>query len=162
MHAYAYAQGFILLSAQAHFPQLKPPPCHQNSVCIQAKGFNTLIFYIAIYMVALGSGCIKPSMISHGANQFNPQSNNLSTYFNATYFAFSLGELIALTLLIWVQTHSGMDAGFAVSAAVMALAFIFFISGTLYYRNKPPQPTVFLPILQVRIYHLPNFIYTYE
>ncbi|KAI5448722.1 protein NRT1/ PTR FAMILY 4.3 [Lathyrus oleraceus] len=141
--------GFILLSAQAHFPQLKPPPCHQNSVCIQAKGFNTLIFYIAIYMVALGSGCIKPSMISHGANQFNPQSNNLSTYFNATYFAFSLGELIALTLLIWVQTHSGMDAGFAVSAAVMALAFIFFISGTLYYRNKPPQPTVFLPILQV-------------
>ncbi|KAI5448724.1 hypothetical protein KIW84_015930 [Lathyrus oleraceus] len=146
---HAYAQGFILLSAQAHFPQLKPPPCHQNSVCIQAKGFNTLIFYIAIYMVALGSGCIKPSMISHGANQFNPQSNNLSTYFNATYFAFSLGELIALTLLIWVQTHSGMDAGFAVSAAVMALAFIFFISGTLYYRNKPPQPTVFLPILQV-------------
>ncbi|CAL5183034.1 unnamed protein product [Lathyrus oleraceus] len=141
--------GFILLSAQAHFPQLKPPPCHQNSVCIQPKGFNTLIFYIAIYMVALGSGCIKPSMISHGANQFNPQSNNLSTYFNATYFAFSLGELIALTLLIWVQTHSGMDAGFAVSAAVMALAFIFFISGTLYYRNKPPQPTVFLPILQV-------------
>ncbi|CAK8530108.1 unnamed protein product [Lathyrus sativus] len=141
--------GFILLSAQAHFPQLKPPPCHKNSVCSQPKGFDTLIFYIAIYMVALGSGCIKPSMISHGANQFNPQSKKLSTYFNATYFAFSLGELIALTLLIWVQTHSGMDAGFAVSAAVMAMAFIFFISGTLYYRNKPPQPTVFLPILQV-------------
>ncbi|XP_058752613.1 protein NRT1/ PTR FAMILY 4.4-like [Vicia villosa] len=141
--------GFILLSAQAHFPKLKPPPCDKNSVCTEATGLNTLIFYIAIYMVALGSGCVKPSMISHGANQFTLQSNKLSTYFNATYFAFSLGELIALTVLIWVQTHSGMDAGFAVSAAVMAMAFMSFISGTLYYRNKSPQPTVFRPILQV-------------
>ncbi|KAL5096236.1 hypothetical protein RYX36_000563 [Vicia faba] len=141
--------GFILLSAQAHFRQLKPPACNENWVCTEAKGFKSLIFYTAIYMVALGSGCVKPSMISHGANQFNPESKKLSTYFNAIYFAFSLGELIALTLVVWVQTHSGMDAGFAVSAAVMAMGFIFFISGTLYYRNKPPQPTVFLPILQV-------------
>lgn len=72
-------------------------------------------------MVALGSDCVKPSMISHGANQFNPQLKKLSTYFNTTYFAFSLGELISLTLLIWVQTHFGMDVGFDVSASVMAM-----------------------------------------
>ncbi|GAU51708.1 hypothetical protein TSUD_415150 [Trifolium subterraneum] len=151
--------GFVLLSAQAHFPQLKPPPCsyklggdhQQEEYCIEAKGLKALIFYIAIYMVALGSGCVKPNMISHGANQFNQdhQSKKLSTYFNAAYFAFSLGELIALTILVWVQTHSGMDAGFAVSAAAMAMGFISFICGTLYYRNKPPQPTIFLPIAQV-------------
>ncbi|CAJ2649276.1 unnamed protein product [Trifolium pratense] len=148
--------GFVLLSAQAHFPQLKPPPCNQKrgdhqEYCIEAKGLKALIFYIAIYMVALGSGCVKPNMISHGANQFNQdhQSKKLSTYFNAAYFAFSLGELIALTILVWVQTHSGMDAGFAVSAAAMAMGFISFICGTLYYRNKPPQPTIFLPIAQV-------------
>lgn len=144
--------GFILLSAQAHFPELKPPPCSKlGGECIEAKGLKALIFYIAIYMVALGSGCVKPNMISHGAHQFSQdqQSKKLSTYFNAAYFAFSLGELVALTILIWVQTHSGMDAGFAVSAAAMAMGFISFISGTLYYKNKPPQPTIFLPIAQV-------------
>lgn len=148
-------QGFILLSAQAHFPELKPPPCNGGGVgCIEAKGLKALIFYIAIYMVALGSGCVKPNMISHGAGQFNHhhQSKNLSTYFNAAYFAFSVGELVALTLVVWVQTHSGMDAGFGVSAAVMAMGIISFITGTLYYRNKPPQGTIFLPIAQVSVY----------
>lgn len=151
--------GFILLSVQAHLPQLKPPPCNNISAadngeeCIEAKGFKSLIFFVALYLVALGSGCVKPNMIAHGADQFNPespkQSKKLSTYFNAAYFAFSMGELIALTLLVWVQTHSGMDVGFGVSAAAMAMGLISLVSGTLYYRNKPPQGSIFTPIAQV-------------
>ncbi|PRQ19659.1 putative proton-dependent oligopeptide transporter family, major facilitator superfamily [Rosa chinensis] len=151
--------GFILLSVQAHLPQLKPPPCNSNTAvgedyCEEAKGFKALIFFVALYLVALGSGCVKPNMIAHGADQFNPadnpkQSTKLSTYFNAAYFAFSVGELIALTLLVWVQTHSGMDVGFGVSAAAMALGLICLVSGTLYYRNRPPQRSIFTPIAQV-------------
>ncbi|CAL8998271.1 unnamed protein product [Prunus brigantina] len=151
--------GFILLSVQAHLPQLKPPPCNNIAAadnreeCIEAKGFKSLIFFVALYLVALGSGCVKPNMIAHGADQFNPespkQSKKLSTYFNAAYFAFSMGELIALTLLVWVQTHSGMDVGFGVSAAAMAMGLISLVSGTLYYRNKPPQGSIFTPIAQV-------------
>ncbi|KAL6184016.1 hypothetical protein ACLB2K_045423 [Fragaria x ananassa] len=151
--------GFILLSVQAHLPQLKPPPCNNSTAvgedyCEEAKGFKALIFFAALYLVALGSGCVKPNMIAHGADQFNPadnpkQSKKLSTYFNAAYFAFSVGELIALTLLVWVQTHSGMDVGFGVSAAVMAMGLICLVSGTLYYRNKPPQRSIFTPIAQV-------------
>ncbi|OAY39585.1 protein NRT1/ PTR FAMILY 4.3 [Manihot esculenta] len=147
--------GFILLSVQAHLPQLKPPQCNINEeqYCVEAKGFKALIFFVALYLVALGSGCVKPNMIAHGADQFNQnnqkQSKNLSTYFNAAYFAFSIGELIALTVLVWVQTHSGMDVGFGVSAAAMAMGLISLVSGTLYYRNKPPQGSIFTPIAQV-------------
>ncbi|KAL3597941.1 hypothetical protein D5086_009578 [Populus alba] len=148
--------GFILLSVQAHLPQLKPPQCNMltgGENCIEAKGFKTLIFFVALYMVALGSGCVKPNMIAHGGDQFNQsnpkQSKKLSTYFNAAYFAFSMGELFALTLLVWVQTNSGMDVGFGVSAAVMAMGLISLVSGTLYYRNKAPQGSIFTPIAQV-------------
>ncbi|CAI0378535.1 unnamed protein product [Linum tenue] len=89
-------------------------------------------------------------MIAHGADQFQDhQSKQLSTYFNSAYFAFSMGELVALTLLVWVQTHSGMDVGFGVSAAVMAMGLISLVSGTLFYRNKPPQRTILTPIAQV-------------
>lgn len=153
-------QGFILLSVQAHLPQLKPPKCNisdnNGEDCVEAKGFKALIFYLALYLVALGSGCVKPNMIAHGADQFstsnNPeQSKKLSTYFNAAYFAFSMGEFIALTLLVWVQTHSGMDVGFGVSAAAMALGLICLVSGTLYYRNKPPQGSILTPIAQVTL-----------
>ncbi|KAK6945546.1 Proton-dependent oligopeptide transporter family [Dillenia turbinata] len=149
--------GFILLSVQAHLPQLKPPKCNNiitdGEHCVEAKGVKALIFFVALYLVALGSGCVKPNMIAHGADQFsklNPnQSKKLSTYFNAAYFAFSLGELVALTLLVWVQTHSGMDVGFGVSAAAMAIGLISLLSGTLLYRNKPPQGSIFTPIAQV-------------
>ncbi|KAG6425227.1 hypothetical protein SASPL_115654 [Salvia splendens] len=148
--------GLILLSVQAHLPELKPPPCDMvkdSAQCVEAKGLQALTFFVALYLVALGSGCVKPNMVAHGADQFNQddpkQSKKLSSYFNAIYFAFSLGELVALTLLVYVQTHSGMDIGFGVSAASMAMGLIIIISGTLLYRNKPPRGSVLTPIAQV-------------
>lgn len=149
-------QGFILLSVQAHFPELKPPPCNMltdGEHCTEAKGLKAMVFFVAIYMVALGSGCVKPNMVAHGGDQFRQDSpkqlKKLSTYFNVAYFAFSLGELVALTVLVWVQTHSGMDVGFGVSAAAMAMGLISLLCGTLYYRNKPPHGSILTPIAQV-------------
>lgn len=154
---HVYSQGFILLSVQAHLPQLKPPKCNPliDQACEEAKGLKAMIFFMALYLVALGSGCVKPNMIAHGADQFSQshpkQSKRLSSYFNAAYFAFSMGELIALTLLVWVQTHSGMDVGFGVSAAAMTMGLISLVSGTMYFRNKRPRRSIFTPIAQVSL-----------
>ncbi|RRT62711.1 hypothetical protein B296_00017037 [Ensete ventricosum] len=151
-------QGFILLSVQAHLPQLRPPPCNMISKeeqCVEAKGFKATIFFLALYLVALGSGCLKPNMISHGADQFRKEdpchSKKLSTYFNTAYFSFCVGELLALTVLVWVQTRSGMDVGFGVSAGAMAVGLAILISGAFFYRNKPPQGSIFTPIARVKI-----------
>ncbi|CAL9198277.1 protein NRT1/ PTR FAMILY 4.3-like isoform X1 [Musa acuminata AAA Group] len=147
--------GFILLAVQAHLPQLRPPPCNMmtGEQCVEAKGFKAAVFFLALYLVALGSGCLKPNMIAHGADQFGrddpKQPKKLSTYFNAAYFSFCVGELIALTVLVWVQTRSGMDVGFGVSAGAMAMGLISLISGVVFYRNKPPQGSIFTPIARV-------------
>ncbi|VFQ89625.1 unnamed protein product [Cuscuta campestris] len=150
--------GFILLAVQAHVPQLKPPKCNMfggddGVVCEEAKGCEALIFFLALYLVALGSGCVKPNMISLGADQFDTQRQPklVATYFNAAYFAFSTGELVALTLLVWLQTHSGMDVGFAASAAAMALGLISLVAGVRLYRNKPPRGRILTPIAQVLV-----------
>lgn len=149
-------QGFILLSVQAHLPQLRPPKCKMMSKedhCIEAKGFKATIFFVALYLVALGSGCLKPNMISHGADQFTKedlkQSKKLSTYFNSAYFSFCVGELFALTVLVWIQTRSGMDIGFGISAATMAMGLLSLILGMVFYRNKPPKGSIFTPIARV-------------
>ncbi|KAI9101504.1 hypothetical protein K1719_023986 [Acacia pycnantha] len=148
--------GFILLAVQAHVANLRPPKCNMmgpGSLCEEAKGYKASILFLALYLVALGSGCLKPNLISHGADQFKKedpsQNRKLSTFFNIAYFAFCVGELIALTLLIWVQTNSGMDLGFGISAIGMAIGLICLISGTFAYRNKPPQGSIFTPIYQV-------------
>jgi dipeptide/tripeptide permease len=126
-----------------------------QNICEEAKGFKSTIFFIALYLVALGSGCLKPNMIAHGADQFRKddplQSKKLSTYFNAAYLSFCFGELIALTVLVWVQTRSGMDLGFGLSAAAMTLALVSLVSGVFFYRNKPPQGSIFIPVARVRL-----------
>ncbi|AAG21606.1 nitrate transporter NTL1, putative; 54085-51470 [Arabidopsis thaliana] len=146
--------GVIEISVfQAHLPELRPPECNMKSTtihCVEANGYKAATLYTALCLVALGSGCLKPNIISHGANQFQRKDlRKLSSFFNAAYFAFSMGQLIALTLLVWVQTHSGMDVGFGVSAAVMAAGMISLVAGTSFYRNKPPSGSIFTPIAQV-------------
>ncbi|XP_078171981.1 protein NRT1/ PTR FAMILY 4.3-like [Carex rostrata] len=148
--------GFILLSVQAHLPQLRPPKCNMTSPqeqCPEANGFKSTMFFISLYLVALGSGCMKPNMIAHGADQFaksDPkQPKKLSTYFNSAYFSFCVGELIALTVLVWVQTKSGMDVGFGMSAGAMAAGLACLVAGSGFYRNKPPQGSIFTPISRV-------------
>ncbi|TKW00086.1 hypothetical protein SEVIR_8G085900v4 [Setaria viridis] len=148
--------GFILLAVQAHLPQLRPPPCDMiaaAAACEEAGGVKAGIFFAALYLVAVGSGCLKPNIIAHGADQFRRGSagdaRRLSTYFNAAYFSFCVGELVALTVLVWVQTRSGMDVGFGVSAAAMAVGLVSLVAGVAFYRNKPPQGSIFTPIAKV-------------
>ncbi|XP_062073108.1 protein NRT1/ PTR FAMILY 4.4-like [Humulus lupulus] len=144
--------GFILLTVQAHVSELKPSYCNMTSnedKCQEADGYKALILFLGLYLVAMGSGCLKPNIISHGADQFRKQSKKLSSYFNAAYFAFCTGELVALTLLVWVQTHSGMDVGFGVSAAAMAMGLFCLLSGISLYSNKQPRGSIFTPITQV-------------
>ncbi|KZV57120.1 hypothetical protein F511_05994 [Dorcoceras hygrometricum] len=145
--------GLVLLSIQALVAKLRPEMCEMILVdggCEEAKGYMAWMFYGALYLVALGSGCLKPNIISHGADQFHKnQPNKLSTFFNCAYFAFCTGEVVALTLVVWVQTHSGMGVGFGVSAAAMAAGLICLISGSFMYRNTPPRGSIFTPIAQV-------------
>ncbi|KAG2556784.1 hypothetical protein PVAP13_8NG152700 [Panicum virgatum] len=155
--------GFILLAVQAHLPQLRPPPCDMMAAagaaaCEEAGGVKAGIFFAALYLVAVGSGCLKPNIIAHGADQFQRggggggaggDARRLSTYFNAAYFSFCVGELVALTVLVWVQTRSGMDVGFGVSAAAMAAGLVSLVAGVPFYRNKPPQGSIFTPIAKV-------------
>ncbi|XP_066339789.1 protein NRT1/ PTR FAMILY 4.4-like [Miscanthus floridulus] len=153
--------GFILLAVQAHLPQLRPPPCDMmaaaaagQKACEQVSSLKAGIFFAALYLVALGSGCLKPNIIAHGADQFRRgggggDARHLSSYFNAAYFSFCVGELVALTVLVWVQTRSGMDVGFGVSAAAMGIGMLSLVAGVAIYRNKPPQGSIFTPIAKV-------------
>ena len=137
----------------------------RGSLCEEAKGYKASILFLALYLVALGSGCLKPNIISHGADQFRKedpsQNRKLSTFFNIAYFAFCMGELIALTLLVWVQTNFGMDLGFGISAIAMAVGLICIVFGTFTYRNKPPQGSIFTPIAQVKSIVLCEMFYRF-
>ncbi|KAF8662649.1 hypothetical protein HU200_056251 [Digitaria exilis] len=145
--------GVILLSVQAHLPQLKSAPCNMLTMvgsCERASGFKATIFFVALYLVALGSGCVMPNMTAYGGDQFaGAADKRLSTYFNLSYFGFCIGELVALTVIVWAQIRYGMDVGFGLAAAAVGIGMISLVSGVLFYRNKPPRGSIFTPIARV-------------
>ncbi|CAO2189253.1 unnamed protein product [Urochloa humidicola] len=149
--------GLILLSVQAHLPQLKSAPCNMLTMagsCERATGFKATIFFVALYLVALGSGCVMPNMTAYGGDQFTggageKDAKRLSTYFNLSYFGYCAGELVALTAIVWAQTRYGMDVGFGLAAAALGAGLISLVSGVVFYRNKPPRGSIFTPIARV-------------
>ncbi|WVZ94483.1 hypothetical protein U9M48_040370 [Paspalum notatum var. saurae] len=148
--------GLILLSVQAHLPQFRSAPCNMLTMegsCERASGFKATIFFVALYLVALGSGCVMPNMTAYGADQFagaaEKDAKRLSTYFNLSYFGYCAGELVALTAIVWAQTRFGMDVGFGLAAAALGAGLISLVSGAVFYRNKPPRGSIFTPIARV-------------
>ncbi|GJN39462.1 hypothetical protein PR202_gb28583 [Eleusine coracana subsp. coracana] len=149
--------GLVLLSVLANLPRFKSAPCNiltMEGSCEQARGTKATIFFLALYLIALGNGCVMPNMTAYGADQFAgtgtaAESKRLSTYFNVSYFVYCMAEIVALTAVIWAQMHFGMGIGFGVSAATMAIALISLVSGAMLYRNKPPKGSIFTPIAWV-------------
>ena len=144
---------------QAHLPKLKPDKCNilnSEEVCKQPKGVQAFFLFLGLYLVALGSGCLKPNMIAHGGDQFNANDakdrRKISTYFNFAYLSFYIGELISLTFLVWIQSRCGMDVVFGFSASVMVLGLVSITTRTPFYRNRLPQGSVLTRIAQVSQY----------
>ncbi|KAE8668597.1 putative RING/U-box superfamily protein [Hibiscus syriacus] len=87
-------------------------------------GFVELSGFILICIQAHHPQLRPPQSDKEDSNQ----SKKLSTYFNIVYFAFCIGKLVALTLLVWVQSHIRMDVGFGIPAAAIGIGMISLIS----------------------------------
>lgn len=149
-------QGFGLLALQAHFPSLHPPTCDpdaQSSNCRSVHGFNSILLYIALYTIALGEGCIRASLASLGADQFDTddpiESRQWSSFFNWFTFGISSGAFSGLILIVWLEDNKGWDIGFAVGALLVLLGLLVLAFGFPYYRNQRPQGSPLTRVLQV-------------
>ncbi|KAH7681320.1 Proton-dependent oligopeptide transporter family protein [Dioscorea alata] len=155
--------GFGLLALQAHFPSLHPPTCDpdaQSSNCRSVHGFNSILLYIALYTIALGEGCIRASLASLGADQFDTddpvESRQWSSFFNWYTFGISSGAFSGLILIVWLEDNKGWDIGFAVGALLVLLGLLVLAFGFPYYRNQRPQGSPLTRVLQVFVVAFKN------
>jgi peptide/histidine transporter 3/4 len=145
------------LTIQAHSPRLKPPPCNvfdPASRCEKIGGGNAAALYVALYLVAAGSGGIKAALPSHGAEQFDEkdpkEARQMSSFFNCVLLAACVGGGVSLTLIVRIQDSKGWDWGFGISAIIISLAVIIFAAGLPMYRFQVIQGTsALIRIIQV-------------
>ncbi|KAI3772251.1 hypothetical protein L6452_03433 [Arctium lappa] len=146
-----YAIGMAMLTLSASVPGLKPT-CYEKDVCSATKAQITLCF-TSLYLVALGTGGIKPCVSSYGADQFDDhdevEEKQKSSFFNWFYFVINIGALVAHSVLVWIQDNVGWGWGFLVPTVTMAIAVVSFFSGTKLYRNQIPSGSPLTRLCQV-------------
>ncbi|KAJ7543080.1 hypothetical protein O6H91_09G024300 [Diphasiastrum complanatum] len=149
-----YCLGMILLTIAASVHSLKPPACaNQDNTCKQASSVQIGVFYLALYMIALGTGGIKPCVSSFGADQFDDEDpgerKKKTSFFNWFYFSINVGALISSSVLVYIQDNVSWGWGFGIPAAAMGMAIVSFFIGSPRYRHQKPKGSPLTRIAQV-------------
>ncbi|CAN6470994.1 unnamed protein product [Victoria cruziana] len=142
--------GLSIMTIQARFKQLQPPP-HQRPSAAEAA-----MLYSGLYIMALGIGGLKAGLPAHGGDQFPAGNNRLSNFFNWFFFSLCSGGLVAVTLVVWIQEHKGWQWGFGVATGAIFLLLVTVSLGLPYYRHKVPSGSPFSRITRVLMYSIKN------
>ncbi|CAM6096456.1 unnamed protein product [Calypogeia fissa] len=147
--------GMVLLTFTAVLPALRPSPCQVDRPCLPANGGQLAILYVGIYLIALGNGGIKPNISSIGADQFDEtepkEKKQLSHFFNWYYFCVSIGSLLSVTVIVYLEDNIGFGWGFGIPTGIFAVAIVMFIAGAPLYRFKAPGGSPITSVAQVLV-----------
>ena len=92
---------------------------------------NAAFFFPAIYIVALGTGGIKPNVSTMGADQFDLRYSRdrkeKESFFNWFYWSINLGSMISYTVVAYICQYGipdlgGQKWGFFVGYTIPAIA----------------------------------------
>lgn len=126
---------------------------------------GTSLFYLAIYLVALGYGGHQPTIATFGSDQFdeaNPKEKiSRAAYFGYFYFALNAGSLISNTILVYYEDGGKWTLGFWASTASGVLGLFVFLVGTPGYRYVKSFGNPLPRVAQVFVaafhkWHVPN------
>ncbi|KAL5558178.1 hypothetical protein UlMin_034389 [Ulmus minor] len=150
--------GYILLTVQAHIPELRPSPCNnvapdQKDQCEAPSATHVAFLYTGLYLVALGTSGVKAALPALGADQFDEkdpkEASQLSSFFNWFLFSLTIGAIFGVTFVVWISTNQGWDWAFGICTIAVVVAVVFLCMGSSLYRNNVPRGSPILRILQV-------------
>lgn len=149
-----YFIGMCTLTLSASLPSLKPVEC-VDTICPSATPSQYAVLFSGLYLIALGTGGIKPCVSSFGADQFDdtdPEERvRKGSFFNWFYFSINIGALVSGTFIVWIQENKGWGLGFAVPAFFMGVAIFSFLIGTPLYRFQKPGGSPITRMCQVLV-----------
>ncbi|XP_054811646.1 protein NRT1/ PTR FAMILY 5.10-like [Prosopis cineraria] len=134
-----YILGLGLLTLSAMLPSLLNSECEDASKFASCSiKLQVILFFSALYLVALGQGGHKPCVQAFGADQFDEQHpkecKERSSFFNWWYFTMCAGILVSVLILNYIQDNIGWVVGFGIPFLVMIVALLIFLLGTKTYR----------------------------
>ncbi|MBM4116041.1 MAG: POT family MFS transporter, partial [Phycisphaerae bacterium] len=98
-----------------------------------------------LFLIACGSGGIKPCVSAHVGDQFCTRNGHLmSKVFGWFYFSINFGSFFSTLLTPWLLKNHGPGWAFGIPGVLMAIATFVFWLGRKRYAHLPPQGLAFL------------------
>ncbi|KAF7132228.1 hypothetical protein RHSIM_Rhsim09G0094200 [Rhododendron simsii] len=147
-----YLLGLILLTMSRLVPNLRP--C-DSSTCLEPRKIHEVFFFLAIYLISIGTGGHKPSLESFGADQFDDdhseERRKKMSFFNWWNFGLCSGLLLGVTVVVYVQDHVSWAVADIILTIVMASSLVVFCIGRPFYRYRKPPGSPLTPMVQVLV-----------
>ncbi|RWW68292.1 hypothetical protein BHE74_00024196 [Ensete ventricosum] len=117
-----------------------PPRNPVGGGCVRANGTQLGVLYLGLYLTALGTGGLKSSVSGFGSDQFDEgdraEKKQMMRFFSWFFFFISIGALMAVTVLVYIQDNVGRRWGYGICAVAIVVGLAVFLSGTSRYRFK--------------------------
>ncbi|XP_072966329.1 protein NRT1/ PTR FAMILY 7.3-like [Typha angustifolia] len=135
--------GLVLLSLATRFFLINSSGCgDRNTPCRPHSDMELGIFYISIYLIALGNGGYQPNVATLGADQFDEddpkEAHSKVSFFSYFYLALNLGSLFSNTFLDYFEDEGLWAIAFWASAGSAILGLTLFLAGARRYRRFQP------------------------
>lgn len=124
--------------------------------CLAIFENNPNGFYAGLFLIALGSGGIKPLVTSFVGDQFDQSNRSLATkVFDAFYWIINFGSFFASLLMPIFLKKFGASVAFGIPGILMFIATVIFWSGRTSYVHVPPSahnPHSFLNVVKTALF----------
>uniref|UniRef100_A0A671XLY8 Solute carrier family 15 member 1 n=1 Tax=Sparus aurata TaxID=8175 RepID=A0A671XLY8_SPAAU len=117
--------------------------------------FHVAMSMVGLFLIALGTGGIKPCVSAFGGDQFSEhQEKQRRTFFSVFYLCINGGSLLStiITPILRAQEcgiytqEKCYSLAFGVPAALMVVALVVFIVGSGMYYKAEPQGNIMLDV----------------
>ena len=107
--------------------------------CLALFENNRTGFYIGLFLIALGSGGIKPLVVSFCGDQFTQANKHLAKIvFDGFYWTINFGSFFASLLMPLFLRNFGPSVAFGIPGLLMFIATFIFWLGRKQYVRVPP------------------------
>ncbi|XP_070831815.1 solute carrier family 15 member 1 [Chaetodon trifascialis] len=127
--------------------------------------FHIVLSMVGLFLIALGTGGIKPCVAAFGGDQFTDnQDKQRRTFFSVFYLCINGGSLLSTIITPIIRAHEcGIyskqecySLAFGVPAALMLVALVVFIAGSGMYYKAEPEGNIMLDVCKCISFALSN------
>jgi POT family proton-dependent oligopeptide transporter len=111
-----------------------------GQACLALSENNKTGFFTGLFLIALGSGGIKPCVATFVGDQFDQSNKSLAkVVFDAFYWIINFGSFFASLLMPVTLDKFGPMVAFGIPGVLMAIATLIFWIGRQQYVLVPPS-----------------------